>query len=172
MRTELHQARRDRILEVAAATFAEFGYERTKVETLAHDAQVSTATVYNYFQTAVVQHAVGNGDVFRFAAVRCAREGELVIAPPQLLEAADLEQRHRLEGLGARAPRRSERRIMRSTDKPVRCVDDRGVHPMMRFDEVAARDHHIELEALHVVAMDEGGVAGGARRITSYPSQS
>ncbi|MDQ0464557.1 AcrR family transcriptional regulator [Caulobacter ginsengisoli] len=64
MRTELHQARRDRILDVAAATFAEFGYERTKVETLAHDAQVSTATVYNYFRTkpaifaAVVERAL------------------------------------------------------------------------------------------------------------------
>jgi AcrR family transcriptional regulator len=64
MREALHQARRDRILDAAGLTFAEFGYERAKVEAIAHDARVSTATVYNYFQTkpaifaAVVERAL------------------------------------------------------------------------------------------------------------------
>lgn len=51
MRESIHKARRARILDAATQTFTEFGYERAKVEAIALDAGVSTATVYNYFKT-------------------------------------------------------------------------------------------------------------------------
>lgn len=64
MRKSIHEARRERILDAATLTFTEFGYERTKVEAIAQDAGVSTATIYNYFKTkpaifaAVVERAL------------------------------------------------------------------------------------------------------------------
>lgn len=51
MRKSLYDARREKILAAAILTFTEFGYERAKVEAIAHDAGVSTATIYNYFKT-------------------------------------------------------------------------------------------------------------------------
>ena len=36
-------------------------------------------------------------DVLRLAAVRRARERELIVPPPELVEAAGLDQRHHLE---------------------------------------------------------------------------
>lgn len=43
------QAKRKEILEVAAELFSERGFEKTSLKTLAVEAQVSTSTIYTYF---------------------------------------------------------------------------------------------------------------------------
>ena len=48
---EKQKADRDqRILEAATRLFRDDGYDRTKIETIAAEAQVSIGTVYNYYQ--------------------------------------------------------------------------------------------------------------------------
>ncbi|HEX9792306.1 MAG TPA: TetR/AcrR family transcriptional regulator [Kiloniellales bacterium] len=42
--------REQRILAAATALFREIGYERTKIESIAAHAEVSTGTVYNYYE--------------------------------------------------------------------------------------------------------------------------
>ena len=61
MRKSIHEARRARILDAATQTFTEFGYERAKVEAVALDAGVSTATVYALVGRGELPHTrVGN----------------------------------------------------------------------------------------------------------------
>lgn len=48
-RPELSRAKRNQILEGAAAVFREAGYERTSVDAIAARAGVSKATIYNHF---------------------------------------------------------------------------------------------------------------------------
>jgi AcrR family transcriptional regulator len=51
MREELHQQRRDKILQAARKVFLESGFDRTPVDAIAKAARVSTGTVYIYFET-------------------------------------------------------------------------------------------------------------------------
>ncbi len=56
----------------------------------------------------------GEDDVVRLPAVRGAGEGQFVVAPDQLVEAAGLQEGHDLERLGAGAPHRDEERGSRA----------------------------------------------------------
>lgn len=47
---ELDTARRDQVLESAAACFARYGYKRTSMETLAQAADMSRPALYQYFR--------------------------------------------------------------------------------------------------------------------------
>lgn len=51
MREELHQQRRDKILQAARKVFLEKGFARAPVDDIARAARVSTGTVYIYFET-------------------------------------------------------------------------------------------------------------------------
>lgn len=51
MREELHQQRRDKILQAARRVFLEKGFARAPVDDIARAARVSTGTVYIYFET-------------------------------------------------------------------------------------------------------------------------
>lgn len=51
MREELHQQRRDKILQAARQVFLEKGFARAPVDDIAKAARVSTGTVYIYFET-------------------------------------------------------------------------------------------------------------------------
>ena len=42
--------RRDRILHAATRQFREFGYEATRIEAIATEAEVSIGTIYNYYE--------------------------------------------------------------------------------------------------------------------------
>ena len=80
------------------------------------------------FEPDVGEHRLGERDVLRLAAVRRARERELVVAPPQLVEAARLEKRHHLERLGAGAPGADDACVARAGDERIIFGDDRRVH--------------------------------------------
>lgn len=51
MREELHQQRRDKILQAARKVFLDKGFDRSPVDAIAKAARVSTGTVYIYFET-------------------------------------------------------------------------------------------------------------------------
>lgn len=51
MREEIHQQRRDKILQAARQVFLERGFARAPVDDIARIAKVSTGTVYIYFET-------------------------------------------------------------------------------------------------------------------------
>src|SRR5687768_17119139 len=87
--------------------------------------------------------------MLRLAAMRCAAQCELVIAPCEAIESAVGEKRHYLERLGARAPVGDRRRLASRTDEPVRRIDHGGVNPVARLHEVTTSDFYIELEGPH-----------------------
>ena len=90
------------------------------------------------------QHAVGDGDVLGFAAVRRTGQREFLLAPAELVESARGEKRQHLEELRARSPHRDERRVARHRDDSVPGTHDGRVHAMARFDAAAARDDDVE----------------------------
>ena len=115
------------------------------------------------FHADVVEHAFGDRDVLRLAAVRRAGQRELVVAPVQRVEPARLEQRHHLERLGARPPRADELRRMRAGDERVVGADDRRVYAVARFDFRAASRDYVQLERFHAIEWRHVGVGGDAR---------
>ena len=86
------------------------------------------------------EHPLDDRDVLGLAAVRRAREGELLVAPAQLVEAAGAEKRHDLKGLGAGAPEGECVTIAGGAEQLIAFPDDGGVHAMFGFDPVTAGD--------------------------------
>lgn len=80
MRPELHDQRRDKILQAAHAAFVAKGFTRAKMEEVARGARVANATVYAYFDTkerlfeAVVAEALANYNGLFDAVERTAGE--------------------------------------------------------------------------------------------------
>lgn len=95
------------------------------------------------------EHRAGECHVFRFAAMRTAGEGELVVTPADLIEPATREQRHDLERLGARAPVRHEGGIVRGADQFAGSIDDRRMDPVARFHECSAGGDDVEGQLVH-----------------------
>jgi hypothetical protein len=98
--------------------------------------------------------------VLGLSAVRRAREGELVVAPPRAVEAAGGDERHHLERLRARAPERHGVGLAGDAREPVVVVDDGRVHPVPRLDHAAARGHDVQGERAH----GPKGNGGAARK--------
>jgi hypothetical protein len=106
---------------------------------------VSTACEIALLEADRLEHPGRELDVLRLAAVRCARERELLAAPPARVEAARLDERKKLKGFRAGAPHGWERRIARAAEHCSIGAADDCVHAMPRFDRVSACDDHVEL---------------------------
>jgi hypothetical protein len=62
---------------------------------------VGTAGEVSFLEADVAEHSLHQGYVLGLATVRCARHGELLVAPPKRVESARAEKGEYLEGLGA-----------------------------------------------------------------------
>jgi AcrR family transcriptional regulator len=79
LRAKQKASRRIRILDAAAALFREHGFDAVKIESIAAAAEVSTGTIYNYYQN--------KGDLLVAIVAMEVNEvlaaGEKVVAKPQ-----------------------------------------------------------------------------------------
>jgi hypothetical protein len=65
---------------------------------------VRTAREITFLEANVTEHTLYERNVLRLAAMRRARHGELLLTPAERVEAAGVEERQDLKGLGAGAP--------------------------------------------------------------------
>jgi hypothetical protein len=110
---------------------------------------VGAAGQISFLEAEIIEHPAGDRDVLRLAAMGRARQRELIVAPPEVVEAAGRQQRHDLERLGARPPMRDHGDVTRPADQRPGVVGDRGMHAVRGFGIAAARDNDIELVCLH-----------------------
>ena len=105
---------------------------------------MGTAGQIAFLETQGLKHGLDDCDMLGLAAVRCARERQLLICPAECVEPTRLEKWHYLERLGARSPERYEGWIAGNTDGLILCIDDRGMDPVIGFHRVAAGNDYVE----------------------------
>ena len=98
-----------------------------------------------------LQHFLDERDMLWLAAVRAARNRELFVPPPEGIESAAGDERHYLEGLGARAPEGYRARVPCRAEELVALRHHRGVHAVVGLHRVSAGKDDIELMASHYI---------------------
>lgn len=101
LRERQKASRRARILKVARASIQKRGYSNVTIEDIAHDSDVSAATVYNYFgsKAGILLGLVGESDeilVAEMDAMIASHRGGLV---PAVLEFGRILRRHAISYL-------------------------------------------------------------------------
>jgi hypothetical protein len=95
-----------------------------------------------------LEHSRCELDVLRFAAVRSARECELLAPPPARVEATRFDEREQLKRLCAGAPDRRKRRIARAAEQSSIGAADDCVHTVTGFDRVSARGDDVQIKVI------------------------
>jgi len=98
-----------------------------------------------FLETDVVQHPLHQRHVLRLTAVRRARNSDLLLVPPQLVEPARGEERNYLEGLRTRSPEGKCVAVAGGAEELISFSDYRGVYSVLRLGPFAAADCNIEL---------------------------
>jgi hypothetical protein len=100
------------------------------------------------FELQVAEHLLDELDVFRLPTVGSTRNGQLLIAPVESVEAARREKWKDLERLGAGSPEGESVGVARRAEELVSLSNYRGVYSMLRLGPFTAGDCNIELVRL------------------------
>jgi hypothetical protein len=93
----------------------------------------------------VVEHSLDDRDVLGLAAVRCARDSELLFTPTERIESAGGEKRNYLKWFGAGSPVSKGVGVAGGAKKLVAFSNYCRVYTMLRFGAFTASDSDVEL---------------------------
>jgi hypothetical protein len=109
---------------------------------------VGAAGEISLLEPKVAEHSLDDGDVLRLPTVGRARYRELLLTPPERVEAAGAKEWKDLERFGAGAPIGERVRVTGGAKQLVAIPDHRGVHSMFRLGSFPAGDCNIDFVRL------------------------